>query len=84
MKTDGIIVIGIVVAIAVSAGVFAYTSLLPPNILLSDVNITTRNDTKEVTVIDQGRVSNSGSFNYTSKDGGLYELIFSILGSLCA
>jgi len=76
LKTDGIIVIGIVVTIAVSAGVFAYTSQLPLNILLSDVNITPTNDEKEVTVVDQGRVSNSGSFNYTSKDGGLYELIF--------
>lgn len=52
-------------------------NFLPPNILLSDVNITPAKDERVVRVLDEGRVSHSGTFSYTSKDGGSYDLIFS-------
>jgi len=64
------------VAIAVISGLVIYYSVLPPNILISEINIDSFEDEKRIKIVDLGRVSVSDSFSYYSKNGGQYYLNF--------
>lgn len=71
------IVIGIGIAAAIALGVFVYQISLQPNIQVSNLNIATNHNNQFVKVYDQGRVSNSGNFYYSSPQSSSYYLVFS-------
>ena len=77
MKTGSIVGLGVGLGILAVAGVFLYFNALPPNILISEIDIDPIKNEQFVTVQNLGRVYSSDSFNYYSKDGGTYFLIFS-------
>lgn len=76
MKKNAIAAIGIGIVILVIAGAIFYYSILPPNILISEIKIDSFDNNRLITVLDLGRVSGLQSFSYESKDGGQYTLYF--------
>jgi len=71
------IVIGISVAAAIAIGVVAYQLSLQPNMEVSDLNVSTNPNNQFMKVLDQGRVSESGHFHYTSPQDSSYYIVFS-------
>lgn len=76
MKTGAIIGASVVIVLVIIGGLVFYMSALPPNIIISDINIDPILNERVVAVIDERRVSISDSFSYYSKNGGTYNLIF--------
>lgn len=72
------VVIVIILAVGIVGGLYYYTQVYPqPNVQVTDLVVATPVlSPQNTTVINDGRVSSSGSFDYTASLVGTYDLVF--------
>lgn len=72
------VVVVIILALAIVGGFYYYTQYyLQPDIQVTNISVPTpAQNPQSAVVVDEGRVSNSGSFDYTSNLIGTYDMVF--------